>query len=447
MVIRLILLLFPLLTGFFTYFQSGQGKQAPEVSDKNRKPNIVLIMADDMGYECLGSYGSAVYSTPNLDKLAQEGVRFTHCYSQPLCTPSRVQLMTGKYNFRNYEAFGYLNPKEKTFGNLLKEAGYATCIAGKWQLNGMSGPKKYPGWDDTNRPHHFGFDEYSLWQLQNGKAEGERFADPLIVQNGKALPRDGEAYGPDIFSNFILDFIEKKKQEPFFVYYSMALVHDPFVPTPASKEWGQSSDRYKESTHHFGEMVEYSDKLVGRILDKLRQTGLDQNTLVLFTGDNGTNVAISSPMKDGSSVQGEKGSMTDGGTRVPLIAYWAGQSPQGVVNQDLIDFTDFFPTLAEAAGVKVPGGVDGVSFLPKVLGKKSSSKPYVYMYYQPRWGKFKEGVFARNPTHKLYSDGRFYNVGKDVREQQPLNSDALTASEKTIHQQLQAVLKRMPGIQ
>jgi arylsulfatase A len=446
MLIRLIILFFPLLTGLFTYVQSGQHGQATEDPEKNRKPNIVLIMADDMGYECLGSYGSAVYSTPNLDNLAKEGVRFTHCYSQPLCTPSRVQLMTGKYNFRNYEAFGYLNPKEKTFGNLLKEAGYDTCIAGKWQLNGMSGPKKYPGWDDTNRPHHFGFDEYCLWQLQNGRPEGERYANPLIVQNGKALPRNGTAYGPDVFTNFVLEFIDKKRQEPFFVYYSMALVHDPFVPTPASKEWSRSSDRYKESTHHFGDMVEYSDKLVGRILDKLRQTGLDQNTLVVFTGDNGTNVQITSLMKDGTKVKGEKGSMADGGTRVPLIAYWAGKSARGVVNQDLIDFADFLPTLAEAAGAKVPGEVDGKSFLPKILGKKSSSKPYVYMYYKPRWGKFEAGVFARNHTYKLYGDGRFFNVEKDVREQQPLDSNNLTASERVVHKQLQAILKRMPGV-
>ncbi len=446
MVIRLIALLFPVFTGLLTYFHSGQGKPVPEVPEKNRKPNIVLIMADDMGYECLGSYGSAMYSTPNLDKLAKEGVRFTHCYSQPLCTPSRVQLMTGKYNFRNYQAFGYLNPKEKTFGNLLKEAGYTTCIAGKWQLNGISGPDKQPGWDDTTRPNHFGFDEYCLWQLQQGARLGERYADPLIVQNGKNLPRNGNAYGPDIFTDFILDFIEKKKQVPFFVYYPMALVHDPFVPTPASKEWSQSSDRYKESNHHFKDMVHYSDKLVGKILDKLRQTGLDQNTLVIFTGDNGTNVAITSTMKDGRSVKGEKGSMTDGGTRVPLIAYWAGRSPQGVVNQDLIDFTDFLPTLAEAAGIKVTSEVDGKSFLPKILGKKSSSKPYVYMYYQPRWGKFKDGVFARNHTHKLYGDGRFYNVERDIREQHPLDTTALSGQAKAVQQQLQAVLNRMPEV-
>src|SRR5690554_6870563 len=129
------------------------------------KPNIVLIMADDMGYECLGVNGSTEYKTPNLDRLAREGIRFENCYSQPLCTPSRVKIMTGKYNFRNYEDFGYLNPKEKTFGNLFKEAGYATCIAGKWQLNGLN--RDNPGNQDVTRPNHFGFDEYCLWQLHH----------------------------------------------------------------------------------------------------------------------------------------------------------------------------------------------------------------------------------------------------------------------------------------
>ena len=451
MIARFPLLILPLLLGFFIPMKSGPNVAFTETAHLKKKPNIVLIMADDMGYECLSSYGSAVYSTPNLDRLAAQGVRFTHCYAQPLCTPSRVQLMTGKHNFRNYEDFGYLNPKEKTFGNLLKEAGYRTCIAGKWQLNGISGQgnsgkEKHPDWDDTNRPHHFGFDEYSLWQLQHVQPMGERYADPLIVQNGITLPWNSDAYGPDVFCDFILDFIEKKEPEPFFVYYSMALVHDPFVPTPASRDWNQASDRYKASPHHFKEMVEYSDKLVGKILDKLRETGLAENTLVIFTGDNGTSPQITTLMQDGTTVKGGKGTMTDGGTRVPLIASWPGKTPQGVVNRDLIDFTDFLPTLAEAAGAKVPDGVDGISFLPKVLGKKSSSKPYVYMYYQPRWGKLKEGVFVRNQAYKLYSDGRFYHVEKDAQELRPLDTDAGTAAEKAVYKQLKTVLSQMPDV-
>ena len=141
--------------------------------NRNENPNIILIMADDMGYECLSCNGGLSYSTPMLDELAASGIRFTNCY-QPLCTPSRVKIMTGKYNFRNYEYFGYLDETEFTFGTLMKEAGYATCIAGKWQLNGLS--YNLPGYDDNSRPHLFGFDEYCLWQLTVPGNKGSRYA-------------------------------------------------------------------------------------------------------------------------------------------------------------------------------------------------------------------------------------------------------------------------------
>ena len=132
------------------------------------KPNIILIMADDMGYECLSTYGSTSYTTPILDSLASHGIRFSHCVSQPLCTPSRVKIMTGLYNYRNYDYFGHLNSNQYTFGNLMKEAGYSTCIAGKWQLNGLAYKGKLPEWNDNTRPNKFGFDEYCLWQLTKG---------------------------------------------------------------------------------------------------------------------------------------------------------------------------------------------------------------------------------------------------------------------------------------
>ena len=150
-------------------------------SDPSRKsPNIILIMSDDMGYECLSCNGSTSYSTPELDKLAAEGIRFTHCYSQPKCTPSRVKIMTGKYNYKNYIDFGYLDPGEQTFGNILRDAGYKTMVAGKWQLNGVN--TNEPECGDLQRPDHFGFDEYCLWWLDE---KGPRYVNPRIVQNGK----------------------------------------------------------------------------------------------------------------------------------------------------------------------------------------------------------------------------------------------------------------------
>ena len=236
-------------------------KTAPRNSmDNEPKPSVILIMADDMGVECLGCYGGLSYDTPYLDQMAEQGKRFTHCYSQPLSTPSRVKIMTGKYNYRNYEDFGYLNPKEKTFGNVMKEAGYATSIVGKWQLNGRN---EHLGWQNSDRPKTFGFDEYTLWQLTK---KGNRYADPLIEQNGRILKGMENEYGPDIFLEHALDFIERKKDQPFFLYYPMVLPHFPLVPTPDSEEWHDKEKRSGRDEHYFKDMVEYTDKLVGKII-------------------------------------------------------------------------------------------------------------------------------------------------------------------------------------
>jgi arylsulfatase A-like enzyme len=198
-----------------------------------KKPNIILIMADDVSWECFSCYGAEDYKTPHLDALAKNGIRFQHCYSTPICTTSRVKLMTGKYNFRNYTHFGYLNPEEKTFAQLLKSAGYKTAIAGKWQLNGLS--HNAPGNQDATRPLKAGFDEYCLWQLTQPKSKGERFWSPVLEQNGKILTKKDthNQFGPDIMSDFLCDFMKRHKDEPYFVYYPAVLVHDPFVPTPA----------------------------------------------------------------------------------------------------------------------------------------------------------------------------------------------------------------------
>lgn len=178
------------------------------------KPNIILVMADDMGYECLSSNGCLSYKTPFLDKLSKEGIKFTYAFSQPLCTPSRVKLMTGKYNYRNYKAFGYLDINEKTIGNLLKKAGYKTCVVGKWQLNGIKTKFETSSEEMLNRPYHFGFDEYCLWNFLGDP--DHRYADPKLFQNGKQLDGLENAYGPDVVSDYALDFIKRNKDKRFF---------------------------------------------------------------------------------------------------------------------------------------------------------------------------------------------------------------------------------------
>jgi arylsulfatase A len=399
----------------------------PRCDDDRRSPNIILILADDLGYEGLSCYGSASYETPHLDRLAATGIRFNHCYSQPICTPSRVQLMTGRYNQRNYEGFGYLNPRETTFGTLMRDAGYATCIAGKWQLNG-GGMKEtdisHEGWDDHTRPFAFGFDEFLLWQVTRRRDEGERYANPLLLKNGLELPGNPESYGPDVFCDFVLDFIERKKDQPFFVYYPMALVHEPFVPTPDSKDWSDESLRYDDRTERFAPMVSYMDRIVGRIVAGLDAAGVRENTLILFTGDNGTHATVTSLMRDGRTITGAKGLMTDGGTRVPLIGNWPGHIAPGGVTDDLVDFTDFMPTLLDAAGAlpSVPDNRDGQSFLPRLKGQPYHAREWVFSHYWGERGRTREGAqeFARDQRWKLYDDDRFYDVAHDPLEASPL---------------------------
>lgn len=416
----------------------AQCKRSTEEKTSNAQPNIILIMADDMGYECLGVNGSTEYSTPNLDRLAAEGIRFTNCYSQPLCTPSRVKIMTGKHNFRNYEDFGYLNPKEITFGNLLKAAGYKTCIAGKWQLNGLN--MENPGNQDTERPYQFGFDEYCLWQLHHTRKEGERFANPLITQNGKDLPRDPDAYGPQIFTDYINDFIDRNAESPFFVYYPMALVHDPFVPTPDSPEWADPSRRYEKDTAYFADMMTYTDKLIGQIEAKLKEKGVWENTLLMFTADNGTHVSVKSDVV-GGTVWGAKGKTINTGNHVPFIATWPNQIKQSKVFEGMIDFADFLPTLAEIANINPESFfTDGQSFLSILSGVSEKTKDQVFIHYSPRWGRRGHNRWVMNEEYKLYQDGRFIRTSVDPLEEQPLKR--LNEEERSLRRTFEELLQK-----
>lgn len=393
------------------------------------RPNIILIMADDLGYECLGCYGSLSYKTPVLDELARTGMRFTSCHSQPLCTPSRAKIMTGRYNFRNYTSFGNFDFREKTFANVLRSAGYATCIAGKWQLMGRG----------AAGPNDAGFDEYCLWHMEDAFArKGPRYRSPKVIKNGELLNGLEGKYGPDIFCDYILDYIERKKSGPFFVYYPMALVHAPFVPTPDSPDWTQPEAN--RDTKYFADMVAYMDKLVGRIANRLHELGLAENTLLIFTGDNGTGRAITSQMP-GRTIKGGKGLTIDTGTHVPLIANWKGTVPAGKVCDDLVDFSDFLPTLAEAAGAALPESVtiDGRSFLPQLLGQKGNPKQWLLCHYVSQRGRgFKR--FVRDKRWKLYHTGELFDVQADPLEKSPIPPDAGGKQAAEARRRLQAVL-------
>jgi len=407
------------------------------------KPNVILIMADDMGYECLSSNGSTSYSTPNLDKMAATGIRFTQPVAQPLCTPTRVKIMTGKYNYSNYENFGYLNLSQTTFGNVMKQGGYETCIAGKWQLNGLAYKDLYQDWNDPERAVKFGFDEYCLWQLTQENVRGAgRFANPMIERNGELLETSIDDYGPDIFVDFVLDYIERKKDQPFFVYYPMVLVHSPFVPTPDSEEWADPENRNKRDNRYFKDMVEYTDKIVGKIVNKLEEQGIADNTIVIFTGDNGTHGKITSQTVHGP-VKGGKGTTKDAGTRVPMVMQYPRAIQTGRVYEGLVEFSDFFPTFAEIAGVEAES--DGLSFLSLITGEGTYNRQTAFVHYEPLWGaKRTKSRFVRTVRYKLYQDGRFFDLSEDVLENNTLAPDGLSKDELEVKKLLQMELDKAP---
>ncbi len=399
-------------------------------AEQTKQPNIVLILADDLGYECLSCNGSVSCKTPVLDRLADTGVRFTHTFAQPLCTPTRVQLMTGKYNFRNYTQFGSLKPGEYTFGHVLHDAGYKTCVVGKWQLAGRVRGMNYqaPG----TLPEDAGFDEHCLWQV---KAKGSRYWQPTVRINGRLHKDMPDKYGPDLFCDYALDFLERNADQPFFLYFPMALTHAPFLPTPDSAGLNDAEKRSaKSDVKYFTDNVRYMDKLVGRIVAKLDELRLRQKTLLIFLGDNGTHGSIVTETKSGA-VRGDKGRPTTAGMHVPMIANWPDQTPAGAVCDDLVDLTDFMPTLAEVSGAPLPAEQprDGVSFLHQIRGEKGRTREWIYSYYEPRWGKWKKSVFVMDKRWKLYEDGRFYDVKNDPLEKYvvaDLNPEMKKAAER-----------------
>jgi arylsulfatase A len=392
------------------------------------RPNIVLIMADDFGYECVSANGGQSYQTPHLDRLAASGMRFEQCHVQPLCTPTRVQLMTGRYNVRNYLNFGTLVRTETTFAHLLKRAGYVTGICGKWQLG-----------REQDSPQHFGFDESFLWQHTR---RPPRYANPGLEQGGVAKDFTSGEYGPQLVNDFALDFVTRHKQQPFFLYYPMILTHNPFQPTPDSPNWdpkalGESVNR---NVKHFADMTVFMDKMIGRLDAKLAELGLRDNTLLLFLGDNGTHRSVTSRLS-GADYSGGKGTTTRRGHHVPLIASWPAAMKQGRVNRDLISSADFLPTICEAAGVKVPTELDGVSFLPQLRGEKGTPREWLYCWYSPRQRQdLTVREFAFDHSYKLYRSGQLFDLEADPFEQQPLEAAALTDDRRTVKAKLQAVL-------
>jgi arylsulfatase A len=408
-----ILLLFTAIT-----WVSAQNKKAKA---SGSKPNIIFILADDLGIGDLSCYGSDNNKTPIIDKLAKDGMRFQHTYTAALCGPSRSRILTGRYAFRtgavNQDRVGEIKPEnEVMIPSVLKTAGYTSAMVGKWSQMGLT-------------PKEFGFDDYITFQGSGVYWSTEKKKAANYTENGIEKPLNTGVYMPDLMHDHLVDFLTINKNKPFFLYYSMVHVHALIQRTPDSKP---GSDLYADNTA-------YMDKLVGKLLATLDDLKLRENTLIVFMGDNGTaGIYADRGTIGGKKLSGKKGTMLECGSLVPTIASWPGVIKAGQVNTDLIDSSDLLPTFAELTGAKLPtkNVLDGSSFLPQILGKKGSPKEYIYMELGNKW-------YVRNAKWKLTREGELFDMSNAPFEEKLVTNYANDAAASAAYTRLQAVLKEL----
>ncbi|MAG54987.1 MAG: hypothetical protein CMJ83_01720 [Planctomycetes bacterium] len=379
------------------------------------RPNLIVILADDAGAECFGCYGGESYRTPHLDRMAREGLRYDNAFTQPLCTPTRVELLTGRSNARNYVGFSVLKPSERTFAEVLRGAGYRTFVAGKWQLLAAEHyPPHIRGTGST--PEQAGFEGHVLWQVE---ALGKRHWTPTMTSNGRTKKMGADDYGPDVALDGAIKWIDDGGDKPFLLFWPMILPHAPFIVPP-----GRDGDRARRDKKHFGSMVEHLDGQVGRLLDHLRERKLTKNTLVLFIGDNGSPRNVTS-VRSGKRIRGMKARPNDAGCRVPFVLWAPGRVEGGRATPDLVSTVDVFPTLLQAANVQVPKDrpLDGRSFLGRATGTGGEARRWVTFHHHPRpqtRPRSKPQRWARDTRWQLFDDGRLFDVAADPLLKNPL---------------------------
>ena len=382
------------------------------------KPNIIFILSDDVGLGQIGCFGSDHYKTPRIDALAKSGTRYDQCFSTPLCGPSRCQILTGRYPFRTgmiaNGSGGELSPENEIMTpTVLKKAGYVTAQIGKWQQLPL-------------QPGDWGFDEY-LRFVGSGKYWAEQ--DPTYTLNGNKVDLPKGKHVPDVMHEFLIDFITRHKDQPFYVHYAMSHIHGPIMRTPDSTA----------TSDHYADNIAYMDKLVGKLVDELERLKLRDNTLIIFVGDNGT----APPHADKSTVRGrrlsgQKGTMLEGGSRVPMIVSWPGTTPAGKVNKDLVDFSDYLPTFAALAGAKLPDDrpIDGQSFAPRLKGKKGNPREWVYVELNGKW-------YVRGQDWKLTREGELFDMAEAPFVEKPVPADTTDPKAIAARKNLQAVLDKL----
>jgi arylsulfatase A-like enzyme len=333
------------------------------------QPNILFIMVDDLGKDWISCYGADNIQTPHIDKLAKSGLKFHNAYSMPQCTPTRVTLLTGQYPWRTgwvnhwdvpRWGVGYFDwQRYTTFASVMKNAGYVTAIGGKWQINDFR--------VEPNALEKHGFDDWCVWTGYEGQnpPSGNRYWDPYIHTRQGSKTYKGE-FGPDIYCNFLIDFMKSHRDDPMMLYFPLALTHGPMTHTPTEPDVS-GRDR-------FAAMVRYTDLLVGRLVAAVDALDLRQRTIIIFTTDNGTSGGLLGTV-GGKRPSGGKAKKYEGGVCEPFIVNCPGRVPAGAETDALTDFSDLLPTFAELGGAKLPANLvlDGKSVAQVMLGKAADS--------------------------------------------------------------------------
>lgn len=399
------------------------------------KPNIIVFLADDLGFETLPAYGGSSYQTPHLDRLAEDGMRFDSCIATPMCATSRAMLLTGKHNFRNYRRWAHLDPAEPTIATLLHAAGYTTGMAGKWHLGNWE-----PDEQGRRGPARFGFDHYlsCMVDRENIKSRdvpgsGNAYWKTSLVRNNRDEEPLSNIHSEQAYLDFTRAFLRENRDRPFFFHYASYLAHRPFVRVA---EPGPDDFNEHGNIKNFPAMITRLDAIVGALRAELDALGIGDNTLFVFTSDNGTdNVREASSLRSawrGKKIRGGKYHVSETGTTVPCFMLWPGKTAPSSSTRTAVDFTDFLPTFLDVAGAGIPAGLDGQSLLPVLTGEQATRGRPAFtwgtldgsnrVYHDPP--RHRDCILhaARDERWRYLSDGRLYDVAADPLMRQPVDA-------------------------
>jgi arylsulfatase A len=412
----------------------GTAAALPAAAQNTRPPNVVLVVADDLGYADVGCYGQRDILTPNIDSLARDGLRFTQAYAgSTVCAPSRCCLMTGRHTGHatvrgNLEPHVPLTPEETTIAQVFKQAGYRTGQFGKW---GLGTPP-----DMHALPTRKGFDVFYGYLHQ---VHAHTYFPDMLWDNEREsyIPQNfggqNRKYSHDLITQRALKFIDDNHSNPFFLYAPFTPPHGRFE---APNDDPYSSKPWPPVLRTIASMITRLDASVGLILERLKRYNIERDTLVIFTSDNGPGSLAARQFESSGPLRGVKRDLYEGGIRIPLVARWPGRIAPGI-SEEIIAFWDFLPTAAELTGIRAPSGLDGISFAPALFGKPKRKHDYLY------WEFYENGFSqaVRMGDWKAVRPGfqkplELYNLSEDVSEK-----NNVAAQHPDVMARIEAILK------